>query len=206
MVLLAAGQFITMSEDLQPTVSAAESVRSVAREAVEVHTHKAGLVRMRSVGTVGLVFRTVSLVQLNIMEAVEEEVVYLLLGLLQTFLTFPVGLEEREDRVVEVRAPDPPCTTTLGIKKQTWFAVKTEHRIQVAVAVAARTLQVQGLEPTSEIQSRYRVHMVVLESSSFVIRQLVSVHPTCRISTQVSRRVRTVQTQLRCTIHRRVLV
>jgi hypothetical protein len=63
MDLLVAGQFITMSEDLQPTVSVAESVRSVAREAVEVHTHKAGLVRMRSVGTVGLVFRTVSLVQ-----------------------------------------------------------------------------------------------------------------------------------------------
>jgi hypothetical protein len=60
MVLPAVGLFITMSEDLQPTVSVAESVPSAAREAVEVHTHKAGLVRMGLVRTVGRVFQTVS--------------------------------------------------------------------------------------------------------------------------------------------------
>ena len=129
-----------------------------------------------------------------------------LLDPLEISRIFPVGPEGRADRAVEVRAPVPSCTTTQATKKQTWSAVKTEHRIPVAVAVAVRTSQVQEPEPTSETLLRPLGLTAVLVSSSFVIRQPAFAHPICRTSIQVSRRVQTVQTRRLCTIRRRAVV
>jgi hypothetical protein len=49
---------------------------------------------------------------------------------------------EPGDKAVEVPEPGLSCTTIWGTKKQTWFAVKTEHQTQAVGVVEALQLQV----------------------------------------------------------------